>query len=143
MQRQKGSYGWPRNSATLTHTIECWRNLETRSERPKNGSIGPHRSSFLRNDSSASPRSSCSIYTGSSTPTQKAFETPSEDFCATTGSGLGLCEPDRGFRVEGTFFLAIPEYPAPETEIARPHLETGRLVFVVAGEGFEPPTSGL
>ena len=48
-------------------------------------------------------------------------------------------DPERGFRVEGVFHWQL----GLETQAARPPQETGRLVSVVAGEGFEPPTSGL
>ncbi len=45
-------------------------------------------------------------------------------------------DPERDFRVEGVFHWSF------QTQAARPPQETGRLVSVVAGEGFEPPTSG-
>ena len=46
------------------------------------------------------------------------------------------CE-DRGFRVEGMLTLAL------NVGTARVPEDTGRLTRMVAGEGFEPPTSGL
>ena len=47
-------------------------------------------------------------------------------------------DSERGFRVEGLFEWS------PEVRVPGPLQErTGRLASVVAGEGFEPPTSGL
>ena len=48
-----------------------------------------------------------------------------------------LARQARDFSVEGLLECAL------KTKVARPHTENGRLVSVVAGEGFEPPTSGL
>ena len=55
------------------------------------------------------------------------------------GSKITLQQsPDgREYHIEGTAELALESHTAGRAET------TGRMLSVVAGEGFEPPTSGL
>ncbi len=72
-----------------------------------------------------------------------AFEASLEDRRAAFRSLLGDRrmrvgpDPELGFRVEGVFALSL------ETPNARDYESPGRRQSVVAGGGFEPPTSGL
>lgn len=130
LRRVASRSGRPRELARVVAELEAERASVTgRADRPTRAGIAPD---LLR-----------AVIEARVLEMRAAFHASAEDQRAAFRGLLGDrrmrvgADPERGFRVEGVFSLAL------EMPNARAYEGPGRRQSVVAGGGFEPPTSGL